>query len=182
MLRAHAIAGTVALVASCVAGAGTAAAAGDGCARAATVADEGTLRLASNSVLCVVNGERAMHGVRPLRASRLLHRSAQRHSRDMVARRYFAHVSPNGMNARQRIVRTGYLRHRPGGRIGETIAWGADRQATPADLVRSFMNSPAHRPLLLDRRFREIGVGLALGAPVAGMDGATLTLDFGRRW
>jgi uncharacterized protein YkwD len=182
MLRAYAIAGAVALVACCALGAGTAAA-GDGCARAATVADDdATLHLASNSVLCVVNSERARHGVRPLRASRLLDRAAQRHSGDMVARRYFSHVSPNGKNVRQRVVRTGYLRHRPGGRIGETIAWGADRQATPADLVGSFMNSPAHRPLLLDRRFREIGVGLALGAPVAGMDGATLTLNFGRRW
>jgi len=182
MLRTHATAGAVALVACCALGAGTAAAAGDGCARAAAVADDATLRLASDSVLCVVNSARAMHGVRPLRASRLLHRSAQRHSRDMVARRFFSHVSPNGMNARQRIVRTGYLRRRPGGKIGETIGWGSDRQATPAELVSSFMNSAAHRPLLLDRRFREIGVGLALGAPVAGMDGATLTLDFGRRW
>jgi len=182
MLRAHAIAGTVALVAGCALGSGTAAAAGDGCARAAAVADDATLRLASDSVLCVVNSERAMQGVRPLRASRLLNRSAQRHSLDMVARRYFSHVSPNGMNARQRIVRTGYLRHRPGGKIGETIGWGSDKQATPGELVGSLMNSVAHRPLLLDRRFREIGVGLALGAPVAGMDGATLTLDFGRRW
>jgi uncharacterized protein YkwD len=182
MLRAHEIAGAVALVACCAPGAGTAAAAGDGCARAATAAKDATLRLASDSVLCVVNRERAMHGVRALRASRLLSRSAQRHSRDMVARRYFSHVSPNGMNARQRIQRTGYLRRRPGAKIAETIVWGSDRQATPGELIASFMDSPAHRPLLLDRRFREIGVGLALGAPVGGTDGATLTLDFGRRW
>jgi uncharacterized protein YkwD len=43
------------------------------------------------------------------------------------------------------------------------------------------MSSAAHRSMLLDGSFREIGVGLALGAPVANMGGATLTLTFGRR-
>lgn len=181
MLRAHAITGAVALVACSALGAGAARADGDGCARAATIAYSTTLHLASDSVLCLVNSERVMRGLRPLRASRLLHRAAQRHSDDMVARSYFSHVSPNGMNVRQRVRRTGYLRRRSGGTVGETIGWGANRQATPAGLVGSFMSSAAHRPLLLDRRFREIGVGLALGAPVAGARGATLTLDFGRR-
>ena len=99
----------------------------------------------------------------------------------MVARSYFSHVSPNGMDVRQRIVRTGYLYHRPGARLGETIAWRPAGDATPAQLVSSFMDSASHRAMLLDRSFRQIGVGLALGAPVAGMGGATLTLTFGRR-
>ena len=181
MLRANAIAGAVALVAFSALGAGTARADGDGCARAATVAYTTTLHAASSSVLCLVNSERVMHGLRPLRASRLLNRAARRHSRDMVARGYFSHVSPNGMNLRQRVLRTGYLRHRPRAKLAETIGWGANRQATPAGLVGAFMASAAHRSLLLDRRFRQIGVGLALGAPIAGTRGATLTLDFGRR-
>ncbi|MGH2897697.1 MAG: CAP domain-containing protein, partial [Solirubrobacteraceae bacterium] len=66
--------------------------------------------------------------------------------------------------------------------VGETIAWGTDALATPAELVRSFIDSSGHRAILLDGRYRDIGIGLALGAPTdMPGDGATLTLDFGRR-
>ncbi len=108
----------------------------------------------------------------------------------MVARQYFEHVTPNGVNVRQRAARAGYLRKRSacrmrkrsGCKINETIAWGTESQSTPAELVRMFMTSPGHRRILLDRRYRDIGVGLAPGAPVSGLgNGATLTLDFGRR-
>jgi uncharacterized protein YkwD len=182
MLRAYAIAGAIALAAWCVLSPAAASAAGDGCARAAATAAPTTLQQSSHAVLCLVNTKRATRGMRPLGTSRLLSRAARRHSRDMVARSYFSHVSPNGMDARQRIVRTGYLYRRPGAMVGETIAWAAAGDATPAELVGSFMRSGAHRSMLLDRSFRQIGVGLALGAPVAGMGGgATLTLTFGRR-
>jgi len=181
-MRGSAIAGTIALLTCCALGSGTASAAESGCAQAAATADTTTLVQASDAVMCLVNGERARRGLAPLRAQRLLNRSAQAHSRDMVARQYFEHVSPNGVNVRQRIARAGYLRKRSACTIGETIAWGTESQSTPAELVRMFMTSPGHRRIMLDRRYRDIGVGLALGAPVSGMDdGATLTLDFGRR-
>ena len=170
------------MIVLCAAGYGTALAAESGCAQAAAVADTTTLSQASGAVLCLVNGERARHGLAPLRAQRQLNRSAQAHSRDMVARQYFEHDTPNGVNVRQRAARAGYLRKRSAGKIGQTIAWGTERQSTPAELVRTFMTSPGHRRILLDRRYRDIGVGLVLGAPVIDMDdGATLTLDFGRR-
>jgi uncharacterized protein YkwD len=180
--RGSAIAGAIALLVCCTLGSGTAFAAESGCAQAAAMADTTTLRQASHSVLCLVNGERARRGLAPLRASRLLDRTARAHSRDMVARKYFSHVTPNGVNARQRIARSGYLYKRSGCKVGETIAWGSERQGTPAELVRLFMTSTGHRRALLDRGYRDIGVGLALGAPISGVgDGATLTLDFGRR-
>lgn len=157
-------------------------AAAGGCARAASVADEPALQLGSDSVLCLVNSERARRGLAPLRPSPPLTRSARRHSRDMVARRYFSHVSPGGLNARQRVVRAGYLRKRRAARVGETIVWGTPDKSSPADLVRSLMTSRGHRRVLLDARYRDAGVGFALGAPLRGIDGgATLTLAFGRR-
>lgn len=181
-MRRSAIAGVIAVTVCCALGSGTAVAAESGCAQAASTADSTSLKQASDSVLCLVNGERARRGLAPLRASRLLNRTAQSHSRDMVARQYFSHVTPSGANARQRISRSGYVRNRSACKVGETIAWGTERQSTPAELVRSFMGSPGHRRVLLDRRYRDIGVGLALGAPISGMgDGATLTLQFGRR-
>jgi uncharacterized protein YkwD len=176
------IAGAIALLVYCVPGAGPASAAESGCARAAELADATTLKRASRSVLCLVNGERARRGIAPLRASRLLARSARAHSRDMVARQYFSHVTPNGMNPRQRIRRSGYMYKSISCMLGETIGWGIERDGTPAELVRAFMESTSHHDVLLDRRYRDIGVGLVLGAPIGVQGrGATLTLDFGRR-
>ena len=47
------------------------------------------------------------------------------------------------------------------------------------------MASPAHRANILNAAFREIGIGIALGAPVAGATAAsgaaTYTNQFGRR-
>ena len=64
--------------------------------------------------------------------------------------------------------------------MGETIAWGSGGRATPASIVRSWLNSPGHRAILLDGRYKDLGVGIALGAPGHG-DGATFTGDFGAR-
>lgn len=182
MSRRTAIAGAIAVLFCGALGSGTASAGESGCAQAASTADATTLGQASDSVLCLVNGERARRGLGPLRPSRLLDRSARAHSRDMVARQYFSHVTPSGANARRRISRSGYLRRGSACTVAETIAWGTEDQGTPAELVRTFMSSPGHRRILLDRRYRDIGVGLVLGAPVGGMgNGTTLTLDFGRR-
>ena len=43
------------------------------------------------------------------------------------------------------------------------------------------MSSPGHRENILRPQFREIGIGIALGAAGAGADGATYTADFGAR-
>lgn len=182
MQRGSTIAGAVTLSVCCALGTGTAVAADGTCARAATIADTTTLRQAADSVLCLVNGERAARGLAAVRASRQLARSAQRHSHDMVARRYFSHVSPTGANVRHRVLRTGYIRKRHRTKVGETIAWGSEVLATPAELVHAFMRSPGHRRIVLDRNYRDVGIGFALGAPVdSSGDSATLTLHFGRR-
>jgi uncharacterized protein YkwD len=64
--------------------------------------------------------------------------------------------------------------------MGETIAWGSGARATPALIVHSWLASPGHRAILLDGRYKDLGVGIALGAPGRG-DGATFTGDFGSR-
>ena len=182
MLRGKTISGALALIVGAFMGSGTAVADDGGCADAAAMVDATTLGKASNAVLCLVNDTRAARGLAPVRLSRLLDRAAEAHSRDMVARQFFSHVTPGGMDARQRIVRAGYVPRQGAGPLGETIAWGTEDYGTPAELVRTFMSSTGHRRVLLDRRYRDVGVGFVLGAPVAGVgSGATLTLTFGRR-
>ena len=52
----------------------------------------------------------------------------------------------------------------------------------PREIVSSFLRSPEHRRTMLDKRFRDVGVGLVLGSPEYGVDDATTaTLNFGRR-
>jgi uncharacterized protein YkwD len=153
------------------------------CANATVIATNPTTRqAAADAVLCLINVERAQRGLAAVVSSSMLGRAAVGHASDMVRRKYFSHVTPNGEDLKKRVARTGYMR---GGRrvaLGETLAWGADAFARPAELVKDLMQSPTHRSIVLDRRYRDVGVGLALGAPMDGMrDGSTLSLNFGRR-
>lgn len=154
-----------------------------GCANVATVPTSPAMRqAAADAVLCLINAERAQRALAPVRSSSLLTKAAMSHAGDMVRRGYFSHETPSGQDLRARVVRTGYLRGARRPMLGETIAWGADAYAAPKQLVADLMRSAAHKAIVLDRRFRDIGVGLTLGAPVDGMgQGATLSLSFGRR-
>lgn len=150
-----------------------------GCAGGSTVPVNDGMRLqATHSVLCLVNRLRASHGLRRVRVSSQLSDAASSHSTDMVHRKYFSHVSLGGDSLGRRVRRTGYIRTHRGCALSETLAWGV--RASPATLVRSLMDSSGHRRILLERRARDIGVGLSLGAPVGDVrsSSATLVLAF----
>lgn len=135
------------------------------------------------AVLCLHNADRARHGLGRLREHGQLRRAAQQHSAEMARRRFFAHVSPDGRTMVQRVRGTGYLRGGPRWSLGENIAWGTGHRATAAEIHRAWMRSPGHRHNILRRGFREIGIGIVPGAPVAVPGGvaATYTADFGAR-
>jgi uncharacterized protein YkwD len=167
-----------------LAGAARAQSPSTGCVAATVAPTNASMRpAAAAAVLCLVNGERAAHGLAPVTQSPLLTKAATAHSVDMVRRGYFSHVTPSGQDQRGRVARTGYLRGCRRPTLGETIAWGAGDYGSPSQLVEDLMASPPHRSIILDRRYREAGVGLALGAPMMGMGDAasTLSLNFGRR-
>jgi uncharacterized protein YkwD len=172
-------AAVVSVVALCAAPS-LAAAQGTGCSftrSAASAAPEPNMR---SALRCLVNVERADHGLPALRSNARLNVAADRHSTDMVARQYFAHVSPEGASVTDRVRQTGYLGGSHDWALGEDIGWGTGSASTPASIFRAFMNSPPHRRVILDRDFRQIGVGVASGVPVAGQGaGATFVLDFG---
>jgi uncharacterized protein YkwD len=109
--------------------------------------------------------------------------AAQHHSTDMIHRRYFEHVTPDGQTLTDRVRRTGYLTGTGDWALGEDIAWGTGERDSPAAIVRSWMESPPHRAVILGRPFREAGVGIGRGVPVEGVagadTGATFVLDAG---
>jgi uncharacterized protein YkwD len=81
-----------------------------------------------------------------------------------------------------RIRRADYLEGAGRWRIGENLAWGSGERATPRSIVQSWMASPPHRANILSHGFREIGIGIAAGAPVkVSGRAATYTTDFGAR-
>src|SRR5215210_7395646 len=135
------------------------------------------------TVLRLLNAARAENGVAPLHLDPRLARSARRHSCDMVAHHYFAHDSRSGARFSARIARTGWMRMRGHRRwtVGETLAWGTGPLATPRSIALAWLQSPPHRHILLERRFRVVGIGIVSGTPIDASDsgGRTYTADFG---
>lgn len=186
MRRTTAIASAIAALAGAApaAHAGTTDAGTATCAGADAIAtDEASREQASLAVLCLVNRDRAQHAAAPVRAAGQLASAATAHSTDMVTHQYFSHTSPTSGSLTQRVLRTGYVHKSRYALLGETIAWGSLEYATPDSLVAAFLESPEHRRIMLDKHYRDVGVGLVLGAPAPGVSdpAATVTLDFGRR-
>jgi len=133
------------------------------------------------ALLSAVNFQRLLAGARPLQADKLLARAARGHSRDMVAKHYFAHTSPTGSSLRSRVQHTGWTRFRPTWALAENLAWGTGQLATASGIVNAWMQSPEHRVNLLRKDLRRAGFGVVPGTPNAGGDGVTVTLDLGSR-
>jgi uncharacterized protein YkwD len=133
---------------------------------------------ARSATLCLLNAQRSRHGLSPLSSQGRLQRAATAYSRKMVTQHFFDHVGPDGSTLQQRIASAGY-----GGwsTIGENIAWGSGRLATPATIVTEWMHSPGHRANILRPAFRQIGIGIATGAPLRVSGAAAVyTTDFAR--
>jgi uncharacterized protein YkwD len=128
--------------------------------------------------LCLLNRERASHGLRRLRADAKLRRAADGHAGDMVAKHYFDHTSKSGASFVTRIKRTGWTKSRRSWTVGENIGYGSGSLATPREMVKGWMHSSGHRANILARSFKMIGIGVANGAPTGG-SGATYATDFG---
>lgn len=164
----------------------TGAAGGDRrCSPAGIRALHGTART-ERRVRCLINARRVDARLRPLRYDQCLDRAAERHARDMVRRRYFAHASRRGRTPAQRARAAGYVPRKGHWRIGENLAWGAGSRASAEAAVRGWLESPPHRANLLGRGFRDVGVSVVHGAPVRGAGGrdaqtATFVVEFGNR-
>jgi uncharacterized protein YkwD len=132
-----------------------------------------SLRSARSATLCLLNRERRKHHLHRLRFNHRLALAGLRHARDMVRNDYFSHDEPSGKDFVQRIMLTHYVPPSSRWFLGENLAWGGSRQSTPREIVRAWMASPGHRHNILTRGFREIGIALVAGAPVAGVAHAT---------
>lgn len=107
------------------------------------------------------NAQRRANGLPELRPSGTLMSTAQYHSDDQSNRNYIGHNTPEGVTPRDRMLRSGYDANTY---TGENIynGYGSDAYTSPTAAVNWWMNSPGHRANILDPRYTEIGVGLAI--------------------
>jgi uncharacterized protein YkwD len=106
-------------------------------------------------MLDMVNAERRAAGLKPVKADPELTQVARAHSRDMFARGYFSHVSPDGHDLGDRMQRAkvGYLA------AGENLALAPTLFSAHGGL----MHSPGHRANILRPQFGRLGVGILDG-------------------
>jgi uncharacterized protein YkwD len=134
------------------------------------------------ATLCLMNAERRRHKLPALRSQPQLRTAAQRYSTQMVRRRFFDHVAPDGSTLSHRVRRTAYLRRASTWRLGENLAYGSGKHATPRTTMGKWMASPGHRQQVLQRHYRDIGIGVTSGTPSPrGGPGGTYSAVFGAR-
>ena len=101
-------------------------------------------------MVAALNKVRAKHGARRLHVSASLRRSSRRYAVWMLKHDYFGHRRHIGVPRRFRSA-------------GEALAIHDGWRPRWRLVVRAWMRSRPHRRLLLDRRFRWIGVSFARG-------------------
>ena len=118
------------------------------------------------TMLQLVNRERTAAGLKPLALDTELMEVGRRHSADMFARGYFAHVTPEGRDpfARMRAANISFVT------AGENLALAPTLQIAHTGL----MNSPGHRANILNRDFGHVGIGIMDG----GMRGLMVSQEF----
>lgn len=139
------------------------------CPNANAAASSAPRQAIRDAVLCLLNNQRAAHGLPPLRASAPLTRAAQGWSDEMVASRTFGH----GSDFAGRISNAGYA----WASAAENIATGL---RTARAVIKAWMADAIHCQNMLSPVYRDVGVGIN-GHPVAGAASgpATWTEDFG---
>jgi uncharacterized protein YkwD len=139
-----------------------------GCANADTQSAGTRTKTMRDSVVCLINQQRSIHGLAALHASRLLDRSSQSWTDAMVATRSFTH----GSDFSARITAVGFSWQA----AGENIATG---YPTPQAVVSAWMASAEHCQNILNPTYTSVGTGIDRHpVPPFGSGGATWTQDF----
>ena len=98
--------------------------------------------------------------------------SARLHSLDMFARAFFDHTNPDGLDPFERMAAAGFH----GSVAGENIAVG---QASPKQVIKSWMESDGHCANVMRPNYTMLGVGYHPGAGGRGLGSNFWTQNFG---
>ncbi len=102
-------------------------------------------------LLWYINKARLAEGLTPYRYNEALSQAAQRHTNDMAFNNFWGHDGSDGSVPEQRQDAAGYT----GSYGGEATAWGFEY---PSGAVRYWLESPGHRPIILNPNADEVGI------------------------
>src|SRR4051812_40428859 len=105
---------------------------------------------ATSTMIAKVNAYRANHGLGALHSSSSLNKSASHYARHMMKAHYFGHA---GRIQASRRFRT----------VGEILEMHRGYGARTSSALRAWGNSPGHRAIILDGRFKFVGAGVFHG-------------------
>lgn len=138
------------------------------CAHAHSTVTQVSRPQLQRAVVCLVDQQRARHGLPALRENQRLNRSAQGWTNQMVRHGFFSH----GADFAGRISAVGF----DWAMAGENIAGGF---STPAAVVRGWMGSPGHCLNILTPSYLDLGVGVSRRGVRGASGPGTWTEDFG---
>ncbi len=112
--------------------------------------------ITESNIISLTNQSRVSYGLGILTQNSILDVAAQAKANDMLAKGYFAHVTPDGHSPWDFISSAGYNYLS----AGENLAVNF----TEAENVETaWMNSPGHKANILNKNFEQIGIGISEG-------------------
>lgn len=107
----------------------------------------------------LINEKRLLSGLKPLIWNDKVANLARNHSQNMAKHRFFSHIGLNGRSIDQRALDFGLDKWES---IGENIAYNKGFKFPAQFAVERWMLSSTHRENLLNRRWKESGIGLCI--------------------
>jgi uncharacterized protein YkwD len=135
-------------------------------------------------VAAQINVVRRSYGRSRLMLSRQLTRAGQEHARQLALAGFFSHDWSDGAPFGRWIRRFYPMGSARAWRAGENLAWSAE-DVTAQQAVELWLGSPEHRRILLDTRWRQVGLGVIRADGAGGIYGGQsvliLAAEFGLR-
>ena len=107
-------------------------------------------------------GTRRFEPAAPVAWNSLLAQAAQKHARDMAARRAMSHTGSDGSSMSERVAREAY----DFSTLGENVSAG---YTSVPDALAGWMRSAGHCANMMSPNFREVGVGGAVASTSASV-------------
>ena len=146
--------------------------------------DGGTIAVNSNEkrMLDLHNNARTKRGLKALCVHPTLTWAARAHSQEMLHKDYASHNSFNGESLKKRLERYGYTFDGYSYyTIGENIAWGCGSKGAPDRIFNWWMSSSNHKSNILNKKFKEVGIGARTGTFKSCTNASMYTVDFATR-
>lgn len=107
----------------------------------------------------VLNRKRVENGLPPLVWSESMARVARIHSQEMAQFKFFSHIGRSGTMVDERAETLGFKKWKA---IGENIAYNRGYNNPAEFACERWMLSPSHRENILNARWKEAGIGVAI--------------------